>query len=410
MRVSSCFGDDKSDLLTKGCAPQAAKDADPASGLEARVIGVIQMLVRELMVKLITPATQRPCRKDDVESRPEWIDHGSRRGNGILAASLRHREGSGRRFQSDGGSPGRGYAMTACAKGAVAPLGYVLGGRFDLVEVIGAGGLNTVYRAIDRMGLWAREQDPEVAVKVVRPHPTMRRELVRLLHREARLLRDLVHRNLVRIYDSDYDGKFHYQVMELLKGRSLAQILADRRGQPLSPAVSFQIIRAVGQGLAHIHGLGIVHGDLKPGNIFVTSTGDIKLLDFGAVLMLDVLPQGDEATAVHNQIGLLTPVYASPEMLLGEPRTEGDDVYSLAVVAYLALTGRHPYAHREADNVAKDRMPMRPATISPRQWRVLASGLALNRRHRIQSVAEFVQGLSHPPWYYRVCGQRMRLS
>lgn len=300
--------------------------------------------------------------------------------------------------------------MTMGSKGAVAPLRYVLGDRFELMEVIGEGGLNTVYRAIDRMGLWAREQVPEVAVKVVRPHPTIRLELVRLLHREARLLRDLVHRNLVRIYDSDYDGKYHYQVMELLKGRSLAQILADRRGRPLSPAVSFRIIRAVGQGLAHIHGLGIIHGDLKPGNIFVTSTGEIKLLDFGAVRMLDIPPQRNGPTAMHDEIGVLTPAYASPEMLMGKPRTEGDDVYSLAVVAYLALTGRHPYAHAQADKPPKDLMPVRPPTISPKQWRMLASGLALSQRHRILSVGEFVRGLSHPPWYYRLCGRRMRLS
>ncbi|MGY4431011.1 serine/threonine protein kinase [Bradyrhizobium sp. F1.13.1] len=148
-----------------------------------------------------------------------------------------------------------------------AALGYVLGGRFDLVEVISEGGTSTVYRAIDRIGLWAREQNPEVAVKVIQPHSKMRQKLAQLLHGEARLLRDLVHQSLVRIYDSDYDGKYHYIVMELLKGRSLAQILADRQGQPLSPSVSFHIDNA-GQGLTHMHKLGIVHGDLKPGNIF----------------------------------------------------------------------------------------------------------------------------------------------
>lgn len=292
-----------------------------------------------------------------------------------------------------------------------APLGYLLGGRFDLVEVIGEGGTSTVYRAFDRIGLWAREQNPEVAVKLIPPHAKMRRKLVQLLHREARLLRDCGHRNLVRIYDSDYDGRYHYLVMELLKGRSLAQILADRQGQPLSPSVSFHIVHAVGLGLAHMHSLGIVHGDLKPGNIFMTSTGAVKIVDFGTALTLDGPSQRDRATALLDQIGLLTPAYASPEMLMGEPRAESDDVYSLAVVAYLALTGTHPYARWPADEVLKASLTLvAPPTISPAQWRVLASGLALNRRHRIKTVGEFVQRLARPHWFYRWRGRRMPLS
>ncbi|MGY3133982.1 serine/threonine protein kinase [Bradyrhizobium sp. USDA 4501] len=284
-------------------------------------------------------------------------------------------------------------------------MGYVLGGRFDLAEIISGGGTSTVYRAIDRIGLWAREQNPEVAVKVIQPHAKMRQKLVELLHREARLLRDCVHRNLVRIYDSDYDGKYHYLVMEFLKGRSLAQILADRQGRPLSPSVSLQIVRAAGQGLVHMHSLGIVHGDLKPGNIFVTSTGEIKIVDFGTVLMLDLPPQGDRATALLDDIRLLTPAYASPEILMGKSRAESDDVYSLAVVAYLTLTGSHPYAQRPADEAFNANLtPAPPQTISPAQWRVLASGLALNRRDRIDTVGEFVQRLARPRWFYRWCG------
>jgi serine/threonine protein kinase len=297
--------------------------------------------------------------------------------------------------------------MNAPAEGPVAPLGYVLGGRFDLVEVIGEGGMSTVYRAVDRIGLWAREQSPDVAVKVIRPHATLRQELVELLHREARLLRGLVHRNLVRIYDSDYDGKYHYLVMELLEGRSLAAILAERQGKPLSPDVSFRVIRAVGNGLAHMHRLGMVHGDLKPGNIFMTLQGEVKILDFGTALMLDGAPQPDEKTATTeallDRVGLVTPAYASPEMLMGEPRAESDDVYSLAVVTYLALTGAHPFANRAADEALRDKLtPAPPVTISTAQWRVLAAGLALSRRERVQTVGEFVQGLGRPPLRYRL--------
>ncbi|MGY8668618.1 serine/threonine-protein kinase [Bradyrhizobium sp. UFLA05-109] len=295
--------------------------------------------------------------------------------------------------------------MNASSVGPIAPVGHLLGGRFDLVEVIGVGGISTVYRAVDRIGLWAREPNPEVAVKVIRQHPTMRQELIELLHREARLLRKVVHRNLVRIYDSDYDAKYHYLVMELLQGRSLAQILVEHHRRPLSPAVSFRIIRAAAQGLAHMHRFGMVHGDLKPGNIFMTSSGAVKILDFGAVLTLEETPGSDSGAANSDQIALMTPAYASPEMLMGEPRAESDDVYSLAVVAYLVLTGTHPYGRRPADAALYENLtPAQPSSISTAQWRALASGLALNRRDRIQTVDEFVQGLTRPPWFYRVWG------
>jgi serine/threonine protein kinase len=299
--------------------------------------------------------------------------------------------------------------MNASADGPFVPLGYALRGRFKLLEVIGEGGLSTVYRAVDEIGVQARERSPEVAVKVVRPHPTLRDELIELLHREARLLRDLVHPHLVRIYDSDFDGKYHFLVMELLQGRSLAVILRERQGRPLSPDVSFRIIRSVGSGLVHLHRLGIVHGDLKPGNVFMTAEGDVKILDFGAALMPDHAPQQDEKNvtgSLPDRVGLVTPAYASPEMLAGQPCGETDDVYALAVLAYLALTGHHPFLGRAADQALKDGLkPATPATLSAAQWRLLAAGLALSPSERIQTVSEFVEQLSRPTLSYRLFGR-----
>ncbi|WP_426441381.1 serine/threonine-protein kinase [Bradyrhizobium genosp. P] len=373
----------------------------------ARAVGSAATLVRRPLLATSELRDTFQLRCNQIETAIPY-----RELNGLLAVdvqtgkgpALRSCETGYRRCECDRRMLGRVCIVSA------APSGYLLGGRFDLVEVIGEGGTSTVYRAVDRIGLWAREQSPEVAVKLIQPHAKMRQKLVQLLHREARLLRDCVHRNLVRIYDSDYDGTYHYLVMEFLKGRSLAQILADRQGRPLSPSVSFHMVCAAGQGLAHMHSLGIVHGDLKPGNIFMTSTGEVKILDFGTVLKPGVSPQRDRAAALLDEIGLLTPTYASPEMLMGEPRAESDDVYSLAVVAYLALTGTHPYARWPADEALKANLtPEAPPTISPAQWRVLASGLALNRRHRIKTVGELVQRLARPRWFYRWRGRRMPL-
>jgi hypothetical protein len=95
-------------------------------------------------------------------------------------------------------------------------------------------------------------------------------------------------------------------------------------------------------------------------------------------------------------------------MLMGEPRTESDDVYSLAVVAYLSLTGTHPFGQRPADEALKEKLiPTPPVTISSAQWRVLAAGLALTRRDRVQTVGEFVQALGRPPWRYRLLNRKL---
>lgn len=298
------------------------------------------------------------------------------------------------------------------AEGPIAPLGHVLRERFELVEVIGEGGMSTVYRAVDRVGMMAREASADVAVKVIRPDPSMRDEMVELLHREAWLLRRLVHRNLARIYDSDFDGPYHFLVMELLHGRSLATIMNDRQGRPLTPDVSLRIVRSVASGLTHMHELGIIHGDLKPGNVFMTVEGEVKLLDFGTALLLDPPSHHKEVETTAmllDRVGAMTPAYASLEMLSGRPRAESDDVYSLAVLAYLVLTGGHPFQNRSAEQAQKEGLtPAPPATLSATQWHVLQAGLALKRADRIQTVSEFAQRLGRPAWRDRLIGRLRR--
>jgi serine/threonine protein kinase len=298
--------------------------------------------------------------------------------------------------------------MNEVIASSAVPLGRRLRGRFELVEVIGEGGISTVYRAIDHIGVRAGEKSPEVAVKLVQPHAARREELTDLLHREARLLRDLVHQNLVRVYDSDHDDHYHFLVMELLRGRSLATIMNDRRGRPLSLDVSLRIVRSVGDGLEHMHRLGIIHGDLKPGNVFMTTEGEVKIIDFGMALAVDAAPPPDNSdTTAHllDRVGLMTPAYSSLEMLAGEPRTESDDVYSLAVLAYLALTGKHPFERCTAEEAQRDGLcPVKPPGLPPDQWRALAAGLALSRKDRVATVGQFTRALVRPRWRERLFG------
>src|SRR5262249_51950415 len=143
-------------------------------------------------------------------------------------------------------------------------------------------------------------------------------------------------------------------------------------------------------------------------NIFLTASGDVKILDFGTSLALDTIPgQDDRETTAYllDRVGLVTPGYASLEMLSGEPRAESDDVFSLAVLAYLILTGQHPYQQRPAEQAQTEGIvPVPPAVLSAAQWRVLSAGLALHRRDRIQTVGELTHGLNQPAWRHRLLG------
>jgi serine/threonine protein kinase len=275
-------------------------------------------------------------------------------------------------------------------------IGSVLRGRFELREVIGRGSMSTVYRALDRIRVLARASQPEVAVKVVAAEGDLEAETIELVHREARYLQDLVHPNIVRGFDSDCDGVHHFVVLELLRGRTLTKTLRDSRNRRLPTDVVARIIGEAAAGLRHAHAKGIVHGDMKPGNVFLTLDGDVKLLDFGAARAMDQSSADLKSTRLLEDVCALTPLYASLEMIAGEPPTESDDVFSLAVLAYVMLTGSHPFDGKTAVE-ARDsqlRPPAKPSTLSASRWRALQRALAIERGHRTANVAAFAQGFA----------------
>lgn len=274
------------------------------------------------------------------------------------------------------------------------PLGATLSGRFELRDVIGRGGTSIVYRAVDRVRASDSPENGEVAVKVTTVEGEEDAEFAELVHYEARLLRDLVHPNIVRVYESGSDHDRHYLVMELLPGRAAPRLLSASPQRRLPAETALHIIGQAAAGLAHAHAHGVAHGDVKPGNLFITTDGAVKLLDFGAARRLDE----PSSVAAHERDGLgaLTPLYASPEAIAGEPPEETDDVFSLACVAYVMLTGQHPWSGK---NSAQARYlglaPERPIELSASQWRMLQEGLAFEREERPTDIATFAQKLAH---------------
>jgi serine/threonine protein kinase len=279
----------------------------------------------------------------------------------------------------------------------VAP-GTLLKDRFVLEEIIGRGGMGTIYRARDVRKEEAQDRNPYVAVKVLnedfRQHP----EALKALQRESRKTQGLAHPNIATVFDFDRDGSVVFLVMELLEGVSLDRFIKSRVGRPLSRPEAMRIVEALCAALSHAHQKGLVHADFKPANAFRTHDGTIKVLDFGIARAIGRRPHDAEQTMFDPaSLGALTPCYASPEMLVGDPPDPRDDVYALACVAYELFCSRHPFDF--TSSLLAERRGMKPARIPGLDagiWRALVHGLAFSRTNRTASVDAFLSELSSP--------------
>jgi serine/threonine-protein kinase len=205
-----------------------------------------------------------------------------------------------------------------------------LAGRYRLVEVIGRGGMSTVYRAVDA------KLRRTVAVKVLSPaladaDPV---SLARF-EREAQAAAGLAHPSIVAVYDTAVDGDIRFIVMEYVPGHSLDEVL--RSDGRLEPAHAVYIAEQVASALAVAHGAGIVHRDIKPGNVMVTDDGAVKVLDFGIARAVD----GSTLTHTSSVVG--TAAYMSPEQAAGRRADDRADIYSLGCLLYTMLTGGPPF-------------------------------------------------------------------
>ena len=215
-------------------------------------------------------------------------------------------------------------------------IGQVLDGRFEIVEVLGSGGMGVVFEATDRV------LDRPVVVKVVSPLAARDRASGERLLREARLTARVQHPAVVTVFHVGLlDGGEPYLVMERLEGIDLADLMAERRTFPLDEALA--LVEPVCDALAALHAAGIVHRDIKPENLFVLRGSGVrtavKLIDFGLAIL------DDQSMARLTRAGHLlgTAEYLAPECVGGRPPTAASDVYSLACVIFELLTGVPPF-------------------------------------------------------------------
>ncbi len=277
-------------------------------------------------------------------------------------------------------------------------IGDTLNNRFELKECVGTGGMSTVYKALDRRKLEANDRNPYVAVKVLnlefRAHP----DSLIALQREAKKCQSLAHPNIVRVYDFDRDGATVYMTMEHLSGESLGRKIGAPGFQGMPSEVALPIINAMGKALEFAHECGIVHSDFKPANVFITDSGQVKVIDFG---IARAFQRADDSSAMEatrfdpGSLGALTPTYASPEMLEHQEPDPRDDIYALACTAYEMLTGRHPFGRMQATAARDGGLALkRHKSVSRCQFKALQNALAFERDHRTPTVARFLQEIN----------------
>ena len=235
-------------------------------------------------------------------------------------------------------------------------VGVTLSGRYRLQRLIATGGMGQVWEATDsRLGR-------RVAIKVLKQEYSSDPEFIERFRAEARTVAMLNHPGIAAVHDygeteMDGEGRTAYLVMELVNGEPLNSVI--KRTGRLSLRHALDMLEQTGRALQVAHAAGLVHRDVKPGNILITPTGQVKLTDFGIAKAVDAAPV--------TQTGMVmgTAQYIAPEQALGEDATAASDVYSLGVVGYEAVSGKRPFTGDGALTVAMKHIKEQPAPLPP---------------------------------------------
>ena len=263
------------------------------------------------------------------------------------------------------------------------PIGQVLSGRYRIERQLGEGGMGLVYLVRDEQVV-----GETFAVKVLKQG--LDPEALRLLREEVRKTRKLSHPNIVDVHSVNVDGTALYVLMEYLEGKSLNALLDEEYGRGMPFSHAWPIIEDVGAALGYAHDHNVVHSDLKPANLLVTTSGRTKLLDFG-------IARVSRGPLLHKRSGprALTPAYASCEMLQGREAHPRDDVYSFACVIYEMLCGERPFGERTALEAREASARVPPlGVLSRAQNELLSKALAFDREARVASVEQLLAGLA----------------
>jgi putative nucleotidyltransferase with HDIG domain len=263
--------------------------------------------------------------------------------------------------------------------------GSLVASRYEILEVLGTGGMGTVYKAHDRA------LEDAIALKVLRPDVVGEPEIAWRFPAEIRLARKVNHRNVCRMYDYGEEGNLHYLSMEFVAGTDLKKLAQSQGGLP--PEAAFSVALEIAAGLQAIHEVGIIHRDLKAQNIMLDARGVVRIMDFGISK-----EWGSQATALGMVIG--TPEYMSPEQAEGQRVGFAADIYALGILVFELFTGAVPFQGGNSIATLHKQVTEPPPLEGPRAAKiptavipVLRIALAKDPASRYASVHDFAEAL-----------------
>ena len=275
----------------------------------------------------------------------------------------------------------------------------LLAGRYELIEKIGEGGMAVVYKGKDRL------LNRYVAIKILRPEFTKDEQFIESFKRESQASARLSHANIVGVYDVGKEGNIHFIVMELIDGKVLSEVIKEKGRIEYKEAIS--IIRQVASALSLAHKNQIIHRDIKPHNILITSTGVAKLADFGIAKAVSA------ATIVGGNNKIMGSVhYFSPEQARGAYVDERSDIYSLGIVLYEMLTGKVPFDGDNPVSIAlmhiNDPMPSLTKEvpgIPPQLEKIVNKATEKYQSNRYKTVDDMIKDLDDIEFITKVMGK-----
>jgi tetratricopeptide (TPR) repeat protein len=325
-------------------------------------------------VSLLTAGDGSSARGSPSSASPEWREptHGDTLPSPLSPSSP---------------SPAQGGLRDAML--GTLPAGVVFANRYEIQEVIGRGGMGTVYKAHDR------NLDETVALKLIRPDLLPHGSILDRFKHETRLARRLAHPNVIKVFDFNDSEGIVYLSMEYLEGKDLRTRIVDEGPLPIDEAID--IACQVSAGLSYAHASGVLHRDIKPHNVFITTDGRVKLLDFGLAKAVD----STQLSSTGQMLG--TPLYMAPEQASPEKQVVPDhraDLYALGVVLYQMFTGMPPFQGASPVEVALAHINQAPQPpreirpeIPPHVEAVILGLLAKDRNDRPADAAEVIPAL-----------------
>ena len=250
-------------------------------------------------------------------------------------------------------------------------VGGVIGGRYRLEAELDSDDRGRNFQALDQQHAGQPAAVCQVGLHCMQPDPASFETVLAERRTEFQLAQPLTHPNVLSVRELDQDGVYIYLTMNLMRGETLAALLARRQGDALARSAAYAIIRDLGAALTYAHDHGVVHGNLQPQCILISPAGELRVRGFGA------------------QRG--SSYYASGEQLENLPPDRRDDLYSLACISYELLQGSHPFDRQNASTArGRGMTAKRPIQLSGRQWHALRLGLAWRREGRNMSIARWI--------------------